>query len=156
LIRPRAAWPLLIVATRGAAAASSTSPDGSTLAAASYDRSVVLWDLSDREHPRRLGQPLTGYASEVTEVAFAPDGNLLAAGSYDTIVLYDLADRGDPKRLGHPSPAEARSRRLPSPPTAARLSPAGGRASTSGTSPTEASRAYSANPRFGQPPTSQR
>lgn len=34
------------------------SPDGHTLATASRDRTVMLWDFTDRTQPRRLGQPL--------------------------------------------------------------------------------------------------
>jgi hypothetical protein len=43
-----------------------------TLATASADRTVRLWDLSDRDRPRQLGQPLTGHIGTVDGVAFAP------------------------------------------------------------------------------------
>jgi hypothetical protein len=68
------------------------SPDGHTLATGSDDQTVVLWDLTDRTHPRRLGQPLTGHTSSVFSVAFSPDGHTLATASTDqTVVLWDLA-----------------------------------------------------------------
>jgi hypothetical protein len=78
--------------------------DGRTLAtlATSDYLTVILWDLTDRARPRRLGQPLT-LGDAVTAVAFAPDGRTLAAGSDDrTVSLWDLTDRGRPRRLGHP------------------------------------------------------
>ncbi|MGH3885621.1 MAG: TIR domain-containing protein, partial [Pseudonocardiaceae bacterium] len=59
------------------------APDGRTLATASADRTVRLWDLSDRDRPRQLGQPLTGHTDAVNGVAFAPDGRTLATASGD-------------------------------------------------------------------------
>jgi WD40 repeat protein len=67
------------------------APDGRTLASASGDQTVRLWDLSDRAHPSPLGPPLTGHTSLVNAVAFAPDGRTLASASYDrTVRLWDL------------------------------------------------------------------
>jgi WD40 repeat protein len=79
------------------------APDGHTLATASADRTVLLWDLTTREQPRRLGPPLTGHTSSVVSVAFAPDGHTLATASYDrTVLLWDLTTREQPRRLGPP------------------------------------------------------
>src|SRR5262249_32991490 len=65
--------------------------DGRTVAAGSDDRTVILWDLTDRAHPTRLGTPLTGHQSGVESVAFSPDSRTLAAGSDDrTVILWDL------------------------------------------------------------------
>jgi WD40 repeat protein len=68
------------------------SPDGNTLATGrSEDQTVILWDLTDRTQPRRLGQPLTGHTDSVSAVVFSPDGNTLATGSHDqTVILWDL------------------------------------------------------------------
>jgi type II secretory pathway predicted ATPase ExeA len=79
------------------------APDGRTLATASGDRTVRLWDLSDRDQPRPLGAPLTGHTGAVYGVAFAPDGRTLATASDDqTVRLWDLSDRDRPRPLGPP------------------------------------------------------
>ena len=62
------------------------APDGRTLATGSFDRTVRLWDLSDRDQPRPLGAPLSGHTDRVRGVAFAPDGRTLATGSFDRTV----------------------------------------------------------------------
>jgi eukaryotic-like serine/threonine-protein kinase len=67
------------------------APDGRTLATASADQTVRLWDLSNRDQPRPLGAPLTGHTNVVWGVAFAPDGRTLATASADrTVRLWDL------------------------------------------------------------------
>ncbi|MEO7193836.1 MAG: TIR domain-containing protein, partial [Pseudonocardiaceae bacterium] len=67
------------------------APDGHTLATASDDQTVRLWDLTDPAHPHPLGAPLTGHTNGVASVAFAPDGRTLATASLDrTVRLWDL------------------------------------------------------------------
>jgi WD40 repeat protein len=67
------------------------APDGHTLATTSDDQTVIWWDVSDRDRPRQLGQPLTGHTNEVYGVAFAPDGRTLVTSSYDqTVILWEL------------------------------------------------------------------
>jgi WD40 repeat protein len=80
------------------------SSDGRTLALGSDNRTVRLWDLVDRAHPKPLGGPLTGHGGSVKGLAFSPDGRTLAsAGSTDASVrLWDLGDRAHPKALGEP------------------------------------------------------
>ncbi len=79
------------------------APDGRTLVSASTDRTVRLWDVSDRDRPHHLGTPLTGHTGPVEGVAFAPDGRTLASASDDrTVWLWDVRDRDRPHLLGTP------------------------------------------------------
>lgn len=88
---------------KGAVYLTSFSPNGRFLATASYDRTVRLWDVSDRSRPKPLGKPLTGHKSWVSSAVFSPDGNTLATASDDgTVRLWNVRDPGDPRPLGPP------------------------------------------------------
>ncbi|MDQ3761792.1 MAG: AAA family ATPase [Actinomycetota bacterium] len=92
-----------LVGHNGAVYLTSFSPDGHTLATASYDRTVRLWDTRDKTNPRPLGQPLTGHTSWVTSAVFSPDGRTLAtAGDDQTVRLWDVTDPAHPMPLGAP------------------------------------------------------
>jgi len=76
--------------------AAAFSPDGTLLATAGYDRSVLLWDLHDPVRPVRLAT-LTGHEGYVLSVAFSPDGGLLATSGYDdTARIWDVHDPNRP------------------------------------------------------------
>ena len=79
------------------------SPDGQTLATASDDKTVILWDLTNPNRPTRRGPPLTGHTDAVESVAFSPDGRTLATASFDkTVILWDLTDPSRPARRSPP------------------------------------------------------
>jgi WD40 repeat protein len=64
------------------------SPDGKTLAAASEENTIRLWDPATQSERA----PLQGHTSPVECVAFAPDSRTLASGSADgSLKLWDVA-----------------------------------------------------------------
>ncbi|MGH3751829.1 MAG: AAA family ATPase [Pseudonocardiaceae bacterium] len=91
----------------GAVYLTSFSPDGHTLATASYDRTVRLWDIRDKTNPQPLGQPLTGHTSWVSSAVFSSDGRTLAtAGDDQTVRLWNVTDPASPVPLGRPLTAQ--------------------------------------------------
>ncbi|KAH8430992.1 uncharacterized protein LDX57_008653 [Aspergillus melleus] len=66
------------------------SPDGQTIASASNDRTVRLWDSATGVERRTL----QGHRNSVRAVAFSPDGQTVASASNDnTVRLWDPATR---------------------------------------------------------------
>ena len=72
------------------------------LASGDADGTVRLWDVTDRAHPRLVGQPLIGDRGvPVGSVAFSPGGHVLASGDADgTARLWDVTDPAQPRPFG--------------------------------------------------------
>src|ERR1700722_3416651 len=60
------------------------SPDGKTLASASYDGTLKLWDVTSGKERAALGK----YTGCVGCVAFSPDGKTLASGTIGSPVYF--------------------------------------------------------------------
>jgi WD40 repeat protein len=72
----------------GAVSAVAFSPDGKTLASASADRTVKLWDVETGE----LRATLVGHTDAVSCLDFSPDGRTVASGGHDfQLKLWDAA-----------------------------------------------------------------
>ena len=81
------------------------SPNGKILASANWDDSgnVILWDISNPEDPRQLGEMLDIEGNDpgsTTSIAFSPDGNTIASGNRNaSITLWNVLTR---QRIGDP------------------------------------------------------
>lgn len=75
------------------------SPNGQTLASASQDRTIRLWNSNNGN----LKRTLTGHRDAVTSVAFSPDGRTLASASGDQAIRLWNPNNGNLKRTlsGH-------------------------------------------------------
>ncbi len=74
------------------------SPDGTTLATVSTDKTARLWDITDSHQPHPLAT-LTGHIGTVWDVAFSRDGTTLATVSADhTARLWDIDPAGLARR----------------------------------------------------------
>jgi WD40 repeat protein len=64
------------------------SPDGSTIASGSFDKTVRLWEVSSG----RALRAFEGHTNGVRSVAFSPDGSTIASGSSDnTVRLWEVS-----------------------------------------------------------------
>jgi WD40 repeat protein len=101
-------------------------PDGTAMATANGNGTVILWDLTDLAAPRQAGPPLGGYAGTVNAVTFSPDGRTLAAVSggvnykgpglappeadgRGSVILWDVTDFAAPRQLAPPLTGQARA-----------------------------------------------
>jgi len=67
-------------------------PDGRTLASASGDQTIRLWDVSDPARANPIGRPLRGHTQEVWRLALLPDRRTLISGAKDgSVYLWDTS-----------------------------------------------------------------
>ena len=87
---------------RGMVEGVAFSPDGKTLAMASREANVQLWDVATG----KLLEALKGHSSAVLAVVFSPDGRTLASGGTDqTVRLWNVETRRELMQL-NPGDAE--------------------------------------------------
>ncbi|AFY33697.1 sigma-54 interacting domain-containing protein [Calothrix sp. PCC 7507] len=73
------------------------SPDGKTIATASGDRTVKLWDISGKQL-----KTFQGHSGAVRGVSFSPDGKTIATASLDsTVKLWDISGKQLKTLKGH-------------------------------------------------------
>jgi cytochrome c len=84
----------------------AVSPDGQTLASASWDHTARVWPLAARSG-QQPGAPrvIEGHAQNVNGVAFTPDGRALITAGYDaTLRIWPLAGSDAPVVTTLPTP----------------------------------------------------
>ncbi len=78
----------------------SLSPDNTMLATGSYDRSVILWRLTDTAEQVHT---FKGHNGAIYDLDFSPDGSVLATASADqTVKLWNIQQRQRLDTLGQP------------------------------------------------------
>jgi cytochrome c len=78
------------------------SPDGATLASASWDHTIRLWRLADGTVRVR-----EGHTQNVNGVAFTPDGKAIVSAAYDLTLRIWPLDGASPTIVTLPSPLSA-------------------------------------------------
>ncbi len=75
------------------------SPDGRTVATITYGGQAALWNVADPRRPVKMTTLSNGDGTQLEELAFSPDGKILAAAHYDRIFLWDMASPARPRLL---------------------------------------------------------
>jgi WD40 repeat protein len=91
-----APYPVTLPGSGGGAAISAAySPDGRTVAAAWSDGTVRLWRVTDPLHPARIAE-FRASRHGGAEIAFSPDGRLLATHTAQALKLWNVRDPARP------------------------------------------------------------
>jgi WD40 repeat protein len=76
---------------------------GTQLASGSFDKTVKLWNVSDPQEPKAVGNPIKGHTSFVNCIAFSDDDKTLVSGGDDgNIFLWNISDPNAITQLGTP------------------------------------------------------
>lgn len=93
--RPASEAPFEVTKMQGKISAIAIAPDQRSAAIASWDGSIRVMSLfmsllsSDAPPSAKIGGDLTGHRSNVTDVAFAPNGTLFSASSDGTVRIWE-------------------------------------------------------------------
>ena len=82
----------------------AVSPDGTTLASASWDHTARLWPLSSNKESGGAPRVIEGHQQNVNGVAFSPDGRTLVTAGYDATLRIWPLDNGAPVVVTLPTP----------------------------------------------------
>ncbi|GHF77774.1 hypothetical protein GCM10018790_64870 [Kitasatospora xanthocidica] len=75
------------------------SPAGRTLAAATTDQTIRLWDMRDPASPRAVGSTTTRHKDAINQMVFSPDGGALFTNDQTSVRLWNVKDPASPKAL---------------------------------------------------------
>ena len=85
-----------LIAATGKGSSVTVSPDGKSVAVATANNTIEIWDLETK----RLMSSLRGNTDQVTSLAYSPDGHSLYAGSDDkTVREWEVATGRELRRL---------------------------------------------------------
>ncbi|MFI9330319.1 hypothetical protein ACIGZJ_22575 [Kitasatospora sp. NPDC052868] len=76
------------------------SPAGRTLATATTDQTLRLWDLHDPASPQAVGSTTTGHQDTINQMIFTPDGGALVTNDQTSVRLWNVKDQARPTALG--------------------------------------------------------
>ena len=87
-------WPERLVGHGGPVKAVSIAADGKSALTASFDYSVILWEMQGRDG--RIAKRLIGHDAAANDVAFVPGGNrAVSVGDDGSFIVWDL-ETGEP------------------------------------------------------------
>ena len=77
-----------MLGTPGVLQSVAFTPDGRRMATGGTDRTVRLWNVTDRGHPVPAGNPLRAHRDTVYSVAFGPGGRIASGGGDGAVYLW--------------------------------------------------------------------